>query len=425
MADNDNTILEAAPVARSSSPVPCICQVISGAVSSSLDIEIPIQSETNNLMATSEIQPQYRVCSKVSSFPILNDQWTPSSSESLFFPSNLNTESLFFPSNLIPGLASPPRRVQPLNQSLITSQSDISWSQKDNLKRIERKIELYPDRYDRDEYLQNAGFVILADWPSAKRLSFCSISTRLNKSGCCRLHQICPYCSWRARRSTQTAYVPNYAKGNWFWITGSFAGSLSFDYDNTDWLHYLDSYKYAIKHLISIGLIKGAYWTEEIALIELLPCRVLPHVHCLFDCEEFSIDTIRIMKLKVNEYLTTRIPDSLIPNVKVSGIDNKKHLYNKIGYMLKPLRLVTQYEKAWNLSGDNRAKFQLNTQMTDFINGHSEVMRMRPKMKSLGTLNPKSKNFIGTHRKDKDNHDIIQLINEMKAQSYEFEPEQE
>jgi hypothetical protein len=188
--------------------------------------------------------------------------------------------------------------------------------------------------------------------------------------------------------------VPSFHDGNWHFLTGSFDGDLAFTgSDGFDWIHYWDAYKYGLSALVEEGLIEGAYWTEELAVNSFVATRVLAHVHCIIDAFELTDTTIDILKDKVTEHLAKNLgPDFLLPNVKVSAIDDQKALFDRIGYMLKPMKLLKAYDRAWvGASCHNRARvWQLNSQLTDLIKGHCEITRRRPKMLAKGTLNPKA-----------------------------------
>jgi hypothetical protein len=292
------------------------------------------------------------------------------------------------------------------------------------LRMIKKKIAKHPQRYDRDNYLQTAAFLILSNWPSAQRLAYCGIPSAVNPSGRCRLHQFCPYCCWRERNQAQLAYVPSFHDGNWHFLTGSFDGDLAFTgSDGFDWLHYWDAYKYGLSALVKEGVIDGVYWTEELAVNSFVPTRVLPHAHCVIDAFELTDTAIEILKDKVTEHLAKNLgPDFLLPDVKYSAIQDQKGLLDRIGYMVKPMKLLKAYERAWvGASFHNRARvWELNSQLTDLIKGHSEITRRRPKMQAKGTLNPKAKGFIGVRKENRSEREYQELINELKKQPTEY-----
>jgi hypothetical protein len=88
-------------------------------------------------------------------------------------------------------------------------------------------------------------------------------------------------------------------------------------------------------------VIDGAYWTEELAVNGFVPTRVLAHTHCVIDAFELTDTTIEILNDKVTEYLAKNLgPDFLLPDIKTSAIQDQKGLFARIGYMLKPMKLL-------------------------------------------------------------------------------------
>ena len=175
--------------------------------------------------------------------------------------------------------------------------------------------------------------------------------------------------------------------------------------------------------LVEAGLIDGAYWIEELAVNSFLQTRVLPHVHCIIDAFELTDTTIEILIDNVNEHLMKNLgPDFLLPDVKYSAIQDQRALFDRIGYMFNPMKLLKAYERAWvGASCHNRARvWELNSQLTDLIRGHSEITRRRPKMRAKGTLDSRTKGFIGVRKEDRSERDHQELINELKRHPAEF-----
>lgn len=145
------------------------------------------------------------------------------------------------------------------------------------------------------------------------------------------------------------------------------------------------------------------YGTEELAVNSFLPTRVLPHIHAIIDALEFTEGTRAMLAQKVSEHLGKTLGrDFLPPNIKFSGIHDQKGLFDRIAYMLKPMKLLRPYEQAWaEASWHNRAGVcQLNSELTDVIRGHSQILYRRPKMWGQGTLNPRTTVFIGIPTED-------------------------
>jgi hypothetical protein len=153
---------------------------------------------------------------------------------------------------------------------------------------------------------------------------------------------------------------------------------------------------------------------------------VLPHVHCIVDAQEITQNTIELLKEHVSDYLSKNLgPDFLPPNIKSRPIPDQKKLFDRVGYLLKPMKLLKAYERAWvAASFHNRAgAWQLNSDLTDLIKGHGEITRRRPKMKAKGTLDPKSRRFIGVPQKEHKSREHQELIAHLKKAPTEFIPD--
>ena len=67
-------------------------------------------------------------------------------------------------------------------EAIHRSEGILDGYQRRLLGMIEEKIRRHPQRYDRDNYLQTASFLILSNSPSAQRLAFCGIPSATNPS---------------------------------------------------------------------------------------------------------------------------------------------------------------------------------------------------------------------------------------------------
>ena len=344
--------------------------------------------------------------------------------------SNLLDHRDYHHNDLNPIVPIPTLKSLPINRTSVTS-GELTEVESKYLNLVEKKIALHPERYGLDQYKENATFAILSNHPSANRLSFCGIKSPANPTGLCNTHKICSYCCWRRRTDAQLAYVPNYDNGKFWFLTGSFVGDLLFDSLNCDsWLAYWNAYQSALQALLALGLIKGYYVAEELAVNELLPARILPHLHCIVDSDDFTDTTVEEVKRLVIDSLKNSItivgPDFLQPDIKVTAIENQRDLYCKIKYCIKTMKIATAYNKAWiDAQLDERARWQLNSQLTDLMLAESNTTRRRPKYNARGTMDPRCKNFIGIKRKDRKTVENTQLLKEVRGTSQWAEPNEE
>lgn len=285
----------------------------------------------------------------------------------------------------------------------------LSQCQQRHLKAVEKKRELFPKRFPDSQYLTHSAILLLSQaWASAERYACCGIRNKGNPSGHCKLHKFCPSCCWRERNKKQLMFVPAFDSGNWFWLTGSFTGELAMSTvtpgsDAEEWVHYWDAYKSAFVDWVQEKSVRGVFWTEELAVNSLLPTRVLPHVHAIVEADVVGEDALQDFNNTLNKQLRSSLgPDYLEPNIKVEPITTARSLLDRIGYMIKPLNVLMAYERAWPRAYPHgrRLTQQLNSQVTDLVDGYSLVTTDRKKINVKGSLDSKAKGFIGIPNDD-------------------------
>ena len=284
---------------------------------------------------------------------------------------------------------------------LFHHQDLLTHGQRNFLSTIVKKQQLHPQRY-RDDYLSHSMLLLLSNgWSSANRYSMCSIPNSTNKSGQCRLHKFCPYCAFLEQRHAMARIVPAFEHGNWFWITGTFIGDLSMTTNSSyyELADHWDAYKKAIQQVTKAGLIRGAFWTEELAVNSLAPVHTLPHIHATIEADEFGEETVEQIKAHVIDHLRSCLgPDHLQPKIHVKSITTQHQLLSHVQYQVKPISIVKSYRKAWNsfASEDRTPATTINSHATDLVLGYSEATKRRSRILYAGNLDSKTKSFIGT-----------------------------
>ena len=289
-------------------------------------------------------------------------------------------------------------------QELLDNQELLDAGHRRLLELVRRKPEFHPERFFDPHYLGNSTLLVASNYPAAKRYAFCCVPNERNPSGACKDHRFCPYCNYLFREQAVNTYVPAYHNGNWHFLTISFRGHLAFDSANASIsLDYWDACKAALEQSVDSKLVKGAHWTEEIAILSFLPLRVMPHIHAIVDADTFGEEQID----QLNQTLTTRHreekePLELMPDIDVRPINSERSLLDRVRYLYKPINIAPKYEAAWTVAEDNnRARaWELNSEAREFAAGIFDVRKMRFRMYSKGTLNPKAKVFIGIKRAD-------------------------
>ena len=290
---------------------------------------------------------------------------------------------------------------------VIANQTQLTWTQRDQLSFVEPKTELYPDRFPDDSYLSQSALLILSSLGSADRYSRCGIPNAVNKSGLCKLHKFCPGCSSRVKYEKWLTYVPVFEDGTWFFITGSWKGDLPFStgsatQDSFEWVEHWDAYRKAFASLVDSNDINGFYLVDELAINSMLPVRALPHVHAIVEAGWFEDEQIEKLRSAVEDRIASAHEEHLKPDIEVSAIASAGSLMSILRYMHKPLSMTTAYESAWEQQCSNtrdRAT-ELNSQATDLVMGFAEVTKRRNKMSAKGSLNPREGRFIGVQKKD-------------------------
>ena len=281
----------------------------------------------------------------------------------------------------------------------------LTPNQRNLLKTVQKKQEIYPQRY-KDDYLRHSSLLLLSNgWSSADTYSMCSVPNKDNRSGQCRLHKYCPYCCYLVRQRALARFVPVYELGQWFFLTGSFQGQLSMNtaQDYHELTCYWDAYKMALKELVDTKMIRGVYWTEELAVNTIAPVQVLPHIHAIVEADELSGETLLELSELVAQNLRAALgPDGLIPNIHTKNLNSQRKLLSHIQYQFKPIKIVRAYDLAWEhcLHNDRSGAVKLNSETTDLVLGYSTATKDRTKINFAGNLNPKTKSYIGTKTAD-------------------------
>ena len=281
----------------------------------------------------------------------------------------------------------------------------LSPNQTNLLRTVQRKRELHPQRY-RDDYLRHSSILLLSNgWSSAQRYSMCSVPNLVNRSGQCKLHKFCPYCCFLEKQHALARYVPVYESGIWHFVTGSFTGDLTMNSANDyfDLLLYWDAYKLALQKLVKDKLVRGVFWTEELAVNSIAPTQVLPHIHAMIEADDMSAEAVMELRNMVVANLKSALgPDVLAPNIQVKNINSQRKLLSHLQYQVKPIKIVKAYDFGWQraVHNDRAGVVMLNSQTTDLVLGYSHVTNRRTKINYAGNLSPKTKCYIGTKDKE-------------------------
>lgn len=184
---------------------------------------------------------------------------------------------------------------------------------------------------------------------------------------------------------------------------------------------YWDAYKSSLQKVVKEGLIRGAFWTEELAINSISPVQVLPHVHAIIEASDLRETVVQqIRDLVVSNLRAALGPDCLAPNIQVKSLNSQNKLLSHTQYLLKPIRIVRAYESAWSRAiHNNRAgAVGLNSETTDLVLGYSSVTKDRTRINYAGNLSPKTKQYIGT--KDCERDDAREIVAQVMAEGVDY-----
>jgi hypothetical protein len=168
---------------------------------------------------------------------------------------------------------------------------------------------------------------------------------------------------------------------------------------------YWEAYKLSLQQMVGEGLVRGAFWTEELAVNSIAPTKVLPHIHATLEADGFDNELQKELKGLVTHNLRAALgPDCLAPNLHVKPLNSQRKLLSHLQYQLKPIKLVKAYESGWSRAFHNHraGAVRLNSETTDLVLGYSSVTKDRTKINYAGNLSPKTKTYIGTKVSEKD-----------------------
>lgn len=308
---------------------------------------------------------------------------------------------------------------------LLDHQHLLPGDARNHLELVRRKPDVYPERFNDDNYLPNSTLLLASHYPGSQRYAYCGVTTDRNPRGTCRDHKFCPYCNYLIREQAVRTYVPAFDDGTWHFLTLSFAGNLPFDSANLQaTIDCWDACKDALQALHANKVVAGLHWTEELAVLSFLPLRVMPHVHAIVDSHYFGEAQVERVRLLLsnwrNEYGE---PLDLVPDLDVRPISTPRSLLDRTRYLYKPINLSRPYDAAWEkfIDGQRTRAWELNSQARELAAGVFEARKDRNRMHSKGTLNPRAKEFIGVAKDERANHS--QYIRDLQRQPAEYPEE--
>lgn len=177
-----------------------------------------------------------------------------------------------------------------------------------------------------------------------------------------------------------------------------------------------------VRSLVDAKLVRGAYWVEEISILQFLPLRVMPHLHAIIDGEWSSAAQEHLTASLTAFENPNRDPLVLVPSIQALEITSQRQLFNRIQYMFKPINIVAPYRNAWPVASaqERELAMRLNGELRNFVDGYSTITFERDKIYSKGTLTARSPRFIGVRAALRDTQrDLVQEVARSPEEFYQ------
>ena len=251
----------------------------------------------------------------------------------------------------------------------------------------------------RNDFLPNLGMLLFSNPTFLERV--CRCGQNHNR---CKMRFWCPRCAYAEATNLWKTYLPNYHKGNFWFLTVGIDGDIPFNDANA---FNLREFWTLLPDVINqVGLhsnygIKGFYSSDEVSVRQFLPLRINPHVHAILDADDLDPQVIDDLESVFDQVLEIIAPGcGLTSSVNLRHIVSKEALKSALRYLIKPISLQNQYRTAWTVKVEagSHPSWQLNNEVRDFITGVSYVSHY-PKfmrhLKAYGSMAGSSDNFIG------------------------------
>lgn len=283
----------------------------------------------------------------------------------------------------------------------------LTADQKVHLQNIQKKLECYPQRFERPEYnyLEESALLLLSSYCKSSKYSLCCAKGKQKGGDKCKRQHFCPFCNFLTGQRALESYLSAFQKGRFFHVTLSFSGFLNLNQQNHQQIRlYWDACSAALREGVDQGFIRGAYWVEELKVLSFLPMIVLPHLHAIVDADGFSEATVkqleRVVSKSLRKVAKNNRQTTLQPDILAKPIATEKSFGCTIRYLFKTLDLVQPYREAWEQvkHQNRRLAVELNSEVREFLDCHYQVTNSKTRMHAKGNLHPNNTNFIGVKK---------------------------
>ncbi len=255
-----------------------------------------------------------------------------------------------------------------------------------------------------EQYFNNAAFIVASEPVYAHKYCRCGIPNIVNKSGRCSKRHFCPRCSYSKFLGHWKAFQSAFRQDAFWFCTFSYTGNVGFDVEGQDSciLHW-NAIQHSLNRLLRTKTVSGGLASEELAVRSFLPTQVLPHLHCILTADVFDEDVVKLATEYVQEYRQSGEGVTMQPNVHAKLIRTYSEFEQEMRYMFKPIDIKLPYDSAWIDTGerDRAEASRLNSAMTDFLTGHTELTKGRMMIRRFGNMHASNKGFVGTKERKK------------------------
>jgi hypothetical protein len=288
------------------------------------------------------------------------------------------------------------------------------------LQLVQQKPQYFPQRFrDPEAYFAQSGILLCSHWVSSERYAHCCRRNHKNRSGTCKLHQFCPYCSYLKGQALLREFLPSFEKTNWHHVTLGYDGEIAFQRQNHGAQHYWEAGIAALKTVLEQKLIRGYYATMELKVNSFGPTYVLPHVHAIVDSDQINEGMLEEMLATMGTHTGLELP----PNIRSDTINNDYGFSKRLRYLFKPIDLVAAYCRGWRRIEEQMraAAPAYNSQVSDFVGLYQSFTYRRKKMSYAGSMNSQFSGYIGTPESERDGYE--EYIRAVQNQAPAYAPD--
>lgn len=322
------------------------------------------------------------------------------------------------------------------NRNLLSQQQRACLE--DTLFRIER----FPQRFarTRQAYAQNAGLIIMSEFPHIERFSRCCFERQMLDAKThrvvkcqprCNFWQLCPYCCHIKRQDLLRKLLPVFGSRPCFLVTISFSHSLEIQSGRDQCVFaYWGACQYALKTMWLEGIIAGGFVLEDFFIDSYYPIKkVLPHCHAVVLADRIAPEHIDTMGELIRSYTgqvwCSRKRRWLDPGfaglIEVGPTIFCDHLQalpdfsDALCYCVKPVDFYRPYARLWEEFGPDAAKqaWLFNQNKDDVIFAWQYHREDRYQQYYLGNLHASSSAFIGVNKQERNTPEHREKVSEM------------